>query len=825
MEDLLQDWDFIDIKPSSGKYTCSNKRLGPGHIAARLDRFLVQSSFLLLGLESRMHILPCSVSDHRPIKLELLAHLDQGPIPFKFSPQWVKEQSFMQLVKESWIQSVKGSAFFVWEEKLRRVKAALKTWVQSLPNPAVERKKIQECLKIHQTRSEDEEITKEILVKEADLQQKLHKASLAEEEYWRVKSRCLWLKAGDRNSSFFHKQAQAWKSFNSISEIRDETSKHRDIRSIKRDAFLHFKNMYSGEEGLGYNPNLVNEVPSLISPRKNQYLEAEVTNSEIKNALFAMEPDKAPGHDGFTARFLQICWQIVEKDLCRIVWKSQDCQKIGGSTNSTFLALIPKEKGTNTFSRFQPISLCNIGYELITKVIANRLKTILPDIIPENQGGFIQGRQIVDNFILVQEAIHSSLLRKEKGMVVKLDLENAFDMVRHRFLMDVLHKFGFGSKFINWIQAYISEPWIAPLINGRAADFFKASRGLRQGCPLSPLLFVLQASILSFLLNKKRQDQEIMGLGIARGVKNINHALFADDSLLLGAATVLSANNFKEVVDSYCEVSGSRLNKDKCHIFCWNITDSTLQAISCCFGFAASSSWSSFKYLGLPIFQNCALSRDWLPLLEKFKTKIQSWGYNWLNLAGKTVLIKVVLNSLPIYEFAIMLAPIGIMGKMEDYIRKFFWKGGKLNDKKIPLISWVKISLPRMEGGLNFKSFSTQNVALGAKLLWRFIAPNPGWAQRVLWKKYFQGQRKRCLDIPISNYRSMIHKLCAKAYPLISLHAHWIPSNGKHIRIWEDRIMGCDPLADDSSLVTVKESMNRAGFKTLWDISQREGDV
>lgn len=128
----------------------------------------------------------------------------------------------------------------------------------------------------------------------------------------------------------------------------------------------------------------VNEVPKRISNRKNQFLEAEVTNNEIKNALFSMEPDKAPGPDGFTVRFLQHCWQIIEKYLCRMVRKSQNCQKIGGSTNSAFLVLIPKERGANSFSRFRPISLRNIGYKLITKVIANMLKTILPNIIPEN---------------------------------------------------------------------------------------------------------------------------------------------------------------------------------------------------------------------------------------------------------------------------------------------------------------------------------------------------------------------------------------------------------------------------------------------------------
>eukprot|EP00253_Pinus_taeda_P034046 PITA_34046 len=339
VEDLLQDWDMIDIKPSSGKYTWSNKRLGPGadlHAAS----------------------------------------------------------------KNTWKQPVNGSAFFVWEEKLRRVKAALKTWAKSLPNPAAERKKIQKCLEIHQLNAENEVITKEVLDKEAELQQKLLKASLAEEEYWRVKSRRLWLKAGDRNSAFFHKQSQARKIFNSISEIKEENNTHRDIQS-KNAAFHHFKSLYSDKEDHGQMSPIVNEVPTLISARKNQLLEADVTNEEIKAPLFAMEPDKALGPDGFTARFLQTCWQIVEKDLGKMVRKSQACQKIGGGTNSAFLALIPKEKGANTFSRFRPISLCNIGYKLITKVISNRLKSILPSIIPENQGGFIQGRQIADNFILV----------------------------------------------------------------------------------------------------------------------------------------------------------------------------------------------------------------------------------------------------------------------------------------------------------------------------------------------------------------------------------------------------------------------------------------
>jgi hypothetical protein len=161
-----------------------------------------------------------------------------------------------------------------------------------------------------------------------------------------------------------------------------------------------------------------------------------------------------------------------------MIKKSQASSKLGGGTNSAFLALIPKEKGALSFSRFRPISLCNTSYKILTKVIANRLKNILPSIVPENQGGFIKGRHIADNIILVQEALHSSLVKKEKGMIIKLDLANAFDKVNHNFLFAVMKKFGFDDKFVNWIRACIDSPWIAPMVNGRVTNFFKATRGL-----------------------------------------------------------------------------------------------------------------------------------------------------------------------------------------------------------------------------------------------------------------------------------------------------------------------------------------------------------
>ena len=130
----------------------------------------------------------------------------------------------------------------------------------------------------------------------------------------------------------------------------------------------------------------------------------------------------------------------------------QSKSKVGGSTNSTFLALIPKKVKPSTFDRFRPISLCNASYKNVSKLLANRIKPLRGKLISPLQGGFVKGRHILDNVIQVQEAMHSNFHRKEKGMLIKLDMENAFDRVKLSFLYKVLHSFGFSSAFVNLIK-------------------------------------------------------------------------------------------------------------------------------------------------------------------------------------------------------------------------------------------------------------------------------------------------------------------------------------------------------------------------------------
>ena len=152
---------------------------------------------------------------------------------------------------------------------------------------------------------------------------------------------------------------------------------------------------------------------------------------------------------------------------------------MGGCTNSTFLSLIPKEVNPSSFDRFRPISLCNASYKIFSKLLANRLKTLLGKSISPLQGGFVKGRHILDNVIQVQESMQFSFQRKEKGMLIKHDMANAFDRVKLYFLYSVLRSFGIILAFINLIKACTNKPWIVPLVNGRPTNFFQASRGLQ----------------------------------------------------------------------------------------------------------------------------------------------------------------------------------------------------------------------------------------------------------------------------------------------------------------------------------------------------------
>jgi len=256
-------------------------------------------------------------------------------------------------------------------------------------------------------------------------------------------------------------------------------------------------------------------------------------------------------------------------------------------------------------------------------------------------------------------------------MVVKLDMENAFDRVKHSFLFLVPKVHGFSEDFINWIRACFIMPWVSSLLNEHPSNFFKANRGLCQGFPLSPFLYILLADSLSHKLEEERRMGNLPGLLLTRGVKEINHSQFTDDTLLLGSTTIRITKRFQKVLSSFLTTSGGKLNISKCRIYGWHVPGHIKDQIARIFGFPIITTWNYFKYLGMPIFLSSYGSPAWQEIIGKISIRIQNWGGRWLNLSGKIVLIKSILSSLSIFQCSDLLAPKGILEKISIALRSF----------------------------------------------------------------------------------------------------------------------------------------------------------
>ncbi|PKA62376.1 putative mitochondrial protein [Apostasia shenzhenica] len=224
----------------------------------------------------------------------------------------------------------------------------------------------------------------------------------------------------------------------------------------------------------------------------------------------------------------------------------------------TLVALIPKVQGAELPSQFRPISLCTTIYKVIAKILINRVKDVLSSLISQEQGAFVPGRGIADNCLLAQE-IMQKLASSESStgyMSVKVDMEQAYDRMRWDFLQKILQHFGFPDNWSKWALACVEAPRFALMINGRKSNWIEATCGFRQGCPLSPYLFILCSELLSLLINQHQNRDDLLGIRTTAHGPLITHLLFADDILMFAPATCRAVKTLNNIFDTYCSWSG-----------------------------------------------------------------------------------------------------------------------------------------------------------------------------------------------------------------------------------------------------------------------------
>jgi hypothetical protein len=412
----------------------------------------------------------------------------------------------------------------------------------------------------------------------------------------------------------------------------------------------------------------------VITAEDNLSLCAIPSEVEVVQALASLGSTKAPGPDGYTALFFKKYWLSVKFDVLNYVWHFFHQSHLLKEQNHTFIALIPKTKGSHSVHHFRPISLCNIVYKIITKILANRLKCLLPKIISPLQSAFVPNRNIQDNSILAHELLHSFKNKKGKGgfMFLKLDMEKAFDRMEWNFLLAIMEKLGFSPIWINWIRVCISSSSFSILINGSPFGLFSPSRGLRQGDPLSPFLFILGSEVLSRLLQKEESVGALKGLKIARNCPAISHLLFADDLLIFGKATLSEASCINRCINKYTAWSGQAINPGKSSVhFSKNTRSNFVNSVLSVFPFSHNPSRSI--YLGLPILFGNAKMAAFQSIIDRIQLKLEGWRAKTLSQAGRAVLLKTVASSIPSYAMSTFMLPQSFNLKLDRMFKNFWW--------------------------------------------------------------------------------------------------------------------------------------------------------
>ena len=312
---------------------------------------------------------------------------------------------------------------------------------------------------------------------------------------------------------------------------------------------------------------------------------------------------------------------------------------------------------------------------MISKVIANRLKCILPHIISPNQSAFVPGRIISDNILLAYELTHF-LQRKRSGRkgyaTIKLDMSKAYDRVEWNFLKEMMLKLGFKGEWVNLVMKCVTTVKYQVKVNRDATKIIIPQRGLRQGDPLSPYLFLLCVEGFSALLYDAERKWNLKGIKLCREAPSVSHLLIADDSLLLLEANEENARTINDILEKYEVCSGQVINKDKSAIlFSKNTKQMHKREMMGALGITTEG--LKGRYLGLPAYIGKAKSKAFQYIKEKVWNKIQGWKERLLSKAGKEILIKAAAQAIPIYTMACFDLTKSLCYELSSMISKFWW--------------------------------------------------------------------------------------------------------------------------------------------------------
>ncbi|KAJ9560359.1 hypothetical protein OSB04_005519 [Centaurea solstitialis] len=705
-------------EPSLGgrKFTWSRV---DGSKASKLDRFLVSRNFLSVWPLLNVVALPRVHSDHCPILLNADGE-DFGPVPFKIFNSWIKIPSLVDTVEKAWEDfdggSVDRSPIHNLCLKLKFLKGRIKEWRDL--------NYVKKSAEIHSLRVKLSDLDNLIDLRDlteaeqkdrGEVLNKLKDFELMDLADLKQKAKIKWAVEGDENSKFFHGAIKTRKRLNRLHGLATNGTWESDPQMIKSRAFTFFKDKYKEARLVRpfFRSSHIRKIPEEI---KSQ-LQEPFTSEEIKFAVWGVGSSKSPGPDGFSFGFIKHFWYILGEDFIAAVKHFGLSSTLKGGENDSFITLIPKVKDPLVLNDFRPIHLMGCVSKVISKVLAERLKRVIDKVISPEQTAFVRGRNILDGPLIVNEIISWAKHRCKSMFVLKVDFEKAFDNLNWDFLFDILRQMGFGMIWIGWIKGILTTAKVSILINNSPTKQFSLEKGVRQGDPLSPFLFIMAVEGLIAAMKEALDKNLFHGIALSNNGPIISNLHYADDAIFLGEWDEGNVKNLMHVLRWIHLASGLSINWGKSILYGIKVPLVEVTRVALLSGCKRGN--TPFSYLGLPIGASMKREETWLPLIDKFRSKLSNWKANCLSMGGRFTLCKAVLGSLGVYYFSMFKAPSGVLKKLESLRRSFFWSSSN-ERKKIPWVDWEIILNNKSNGGLGIGSLKAHNLALLAKWWWRF---------------------------------------------------------------------------------------------------------
>jgi ribonuclease HI len=702
---------------------------------------------------------------------------------------------------------------FILSQKLKILKDKLKFWNKNCFGDVHELVTTAETnLQQIQHQIQSNGPTDLLLNDEIEAHKNLEDALNKQECFWQEKAHLNWHLEGDRNTKYFHRLAKIKTTTKAITSLQDGEHVLTDQNQISEHIVNYYKNLFSTNIVLQEQLLADEVIPNLITNEVNSLLTALPSHQEIKAAVFALNKDSAPGPDGFSAYFYQYFWDIVHVDVSNAVLEFFTSGWILPGFNSNIIALLPKSENASTIDQFRPIAMANFKFKIISKIIADRLASILPSLISEEQRGFVHDRNIKDCLCIASEA--TNLLHNKAfggNLALKIDISKAFDTLEWPFLLNVLRKFGFNEVFCNWILVILQSAFLSVSINGKSHGYFACSRGVRQGDPLSPLLFCIAEDVLSRSISKLVAEGK---LDLIKGTRNCmvpSHTFYADDLMIFCKGKLDGLRALKDLFESYALESGQKINNAKSTIYSGSTTPGRLNLIVQLLNFKIGS--IPYNYLGVPIFRGKPKASFLQPVADKIKLKLSAWKASLLSIAGRVQLVKAIIQSMMIYSITLYSWPVSLIKDVERNIRNFIWSGDP-EKRKLVTVSWKKICRPLEQGGLNIRSISSLNKASNLKLCWSILTSNCSWA-KLLKDRVVRGRK-----IIQHHIHSSIWSSVKDEFSTILENSFWLLGNGKDINFWNDNWCGCSladlfnipPHISQNLLSTVSDYINNGAW-------------